>query len=86
MTQDTPTVLATWVEVLETELGLPAGSVDVSTVLDLARDAAHGVARPAAPVTTYAVGYADGLAAARGEDSDAMNRAAELALDWRPEG
>jgi hypothetical protein len=86
MTQDTPTVLETWVEALETELGLPAGSIDVTTVLDLARDAAHGVARPAAPVTTYAVGYADGLAAARGEDSEAVDRATMLALDWRPEG
>ncbi len=85
MTQDTPTVLDTWVAALETELGLPAGSVDVGAVLDLARDAAHGVARPAAPLTTYAVGYADGLAAARGEDSDGLDRATTLALDWRPE-
>lgn len=41
-----------------------------SLVLDLARDAAHGVARPAAPLTTFLAGYAlgagaglDGLAA-----------------------
>jgi hypothetical protein len=35
--------------------------VDVNAVLDLARDAAHQVERPAAPVTTFLVGYAAGL-------------------------
>ncbi|WP_418276314.1 DUF6457 domain-containing protein [Isoptericola jiangsuensis] len=64
MTEDTPTVLARWVDAVETELGLPHGSIDVTEVLDLARDAAHHVARPAAPVTAYLVGYARGLAAA----------------------
>ena len=29
-------------------------------VLDLAREAAHGVARPAAPLTTFLAGYALG--------------------------
>lgn len=52
-----------WTDALEAELGLPPGTVDVRAVLDLARDAAHAVARPAAPVTTYAVGFAEGLAA-----------------------
>ncbi|MCF4119592.1 DUF6457 domain-containing protein [Antribacter sp. KLBMP9083] len=54
-----------WTEALEAELGLAPGTVDVQAVLDLARDAAHAVARPAAPVTTYAVGYVEGLAAGR---------------------
>jgi hypothetical protein len=85
-TPDTPTVLARWVEALEAELGLPGGSIDVTEVLDLARDAAHHVARPAAPVTTYLVGYARGLAAAQGTtgvtDDDAVERAARLALGW----
>ncbi len=36
--------------------------IDITTVLDLARIAAHGVARPAAPVTTFIAG----LAVARG--------------------
>jgi hypothetical protein len=31
-----------------------------SLVLDLAREAAHGVARPAAPLTTFLAGYALG--------------------------
>lgn len=37
----------------------------VNLVLDLARDAAHTVARPAAPLTTFLLGYA---AALRGGD------------------
>jgi len=39
------------------------GTVDLDAILGLARDAAHGVERPAAPVSTYLLGYA---AAARG--------------------
>jgi hypothetical protein len=89
MTEDSVTVLGPWLAALESELGLPAGVVDVSAVLDLARDAAHGVARPAAPLTTYVVGYAAGLATARGAGPDAVDavfdRAADLALGWRPD-
>ncbi|WP_380163654.1 NTP transferase domain-containing protein [Jannaschia sp. R86511] len=43
--------------------GVEVGDL-VDLVLDLARDAAHTVARPAAPLTTFAVGVAAGLAAA----------------------
>jgi hypothetical protein len=30
-------------------------------ILDLARDAAHGIGRPAAPLTTFLAGYAAGV-------------------------
>ena len=43
--------------------------VDSDAILDLARDAAHGVARPAAPISTFILGYA---AAARGLDAAAV--------------
>ncbi|WP_402375651.1 DUF6457 domain-containing protein [Isoptericola rhizosphaerae] len=88
MTQDTADVLARWVEALEAELELPAGSVDLHEILDLARDAAHHVARPAAPVTTYLVGYAHGLAAASSRptpDDVVAERASRLALGWQPD-
>ena len=52
-----------WVTEVTAALGLPADSVDVRTVLDLARDAAHGVERPAAPVTAYLAGLAVGRGA-----------------------
>ncbi len=46
-----------WIEAVRRELGLDT-SVDVDGVLDVARVAAHNVARPAAPVTTYLLGVA----------------------------
>lgn len=76
------TDLQTWIAALETELGLDPGTVEMNAVLDLARDAAHAVARPAAPLTTYAVGYAAGLAAASGDTTDAARKALALANRW----
>ncbi|MET1037253.1 MAG: DUF6457 domain-containing protein, partial [Aeromicrobium sp.] len=43
------------------ELGIEQ-PLDVDTVLKLAADAAHGVMRPAAPLTTFLVGVALGQA------------------------
>jgi hypothetical protein len=75
----------TWVTALAAELGVPADSVDVRDLLDLARDAAHQVDRPAAPLTTFLVGYA---AAQRGGGADAVAAAAatarRLAASWTP--
>lgn len=56
-------VLEQWVVALSAELGLPDGLVPIETLLDVARDAAHSIARPAAPLTTFLVGYAAGVAA-----------------------
>lgn len=63
-----PSALDEWVATLAQELGLPASVVDIGLVLDLARDAAHGIARPAAPLTTFIVGYAAALAGGSTED------------------
>ena len=49
----------TWVDALTNALELPS-AVDTETVLDVARDVAHNIERPAAPVTTYLVGVAVG--------------------------
>lgn len=46
-----------WSRELAGALGIEA-DVDVAAVLDLARIAAHAIARPAAPVTTFIAGYA----------------------------
>jgi hypothetical protein len=54
-----------WVTAVEDALGLQPG-LDVKQVLDLARDVAHGVERPAAPVTSWLVGRA----VAAGADPD----------------
>lgn len=72
-----------WLTVLCERLGVPIDDVDVPLVLDVAAEAAHQVERPAAPVTTFVVGYA---AALRGGGAQAVSaaagEAADLARDW----
>ncbi|MEU9349927.1 NTP transferase domain-containing protein [Streptomyces griseoloalbus] len=78
-------VLDEWISAVKDELGIDL-DVDTAVLLDLARDAAHGVARPAAPLTTFLVGYA---AARAGGDSEAVaeaaRKAATLARRWADE-
>ena len=57
-----PDTLNRWIDELCAALDLDPAAVDIHAVLDLARDAAHGVARPAAPLTTFLVGLAAGRA------------------------
>lgn len=52
-----------WLTALSAHLGVELASTVVAPVLDLARDAAHNVMRPAAPLSTFVAGYAAGLAA-----------------------
>jgi hypothetical protein len=71
--------LEQWAAALAAELGLEPDSVDVEQVLDLAADAAHGVVRPAAPLTTFLVGLAAGRAGGADADvADAVARAEAL--------
>jgi len=58
------TTLQTWIASACAELGLEQSVVDERVVLDLARDVAHRVDRPAAPVTAFLLGVAVG----RGQD------------------
>ncbi|WP_244217301.1 NTP transferase domain-containing protein [Streptomyces carpinensis] len=78
-------VLDEWISAVKDELGIDL-DVDTRVLLDLARDAAHGVARPAAPLTTFLVGYA----AAQGKGgpeavAETARKAAALALRWAEE-
>ncbi|MFJ9622770.1 NTP transferase domain-containing protein [Streptomyces sp. NPDC101181] len=84
-------VLDEWITSVKNELGIEL-DVDTGVLLDLARDAAHGVARPAAPLTTFLVGYAAARAgadagpeAAAAAVADAARKAADLALRWEAE-
>ena len=70
-----------WVAAVTMDLGLTQ-AVDRSLVLDLARDVAHGVARPAAPLTTYLLGLAVGAGADPKATADAISGLAE---GWNPD-
>jgi len=66
-----------WIESARAELGIPPEvTLDVTALLDLARVAAHGVTRPAAPLTTFLAGYAAGRAG--GTDADVANAIGRL--------
>ncbi|WP_026252745.1 NTP transferase domain-containing protein [Streptomyces sp. PsTaAH-124] len=79
-------VLDEWISAVKDELGIDL-DVDTGVLLDLARDAAHGVARPAAPLTTFLVGYAAARQAGAGPEAvaEAARKAAALALRWADE-
>ena len=73
--------LKPWLNALAQALQIPEGAPadpTIRTLLDLARDAAHGIERPAAPLTTFLVGVAVG----RGATVDAAaGTASALLLD-----
>jgi hypothetical protein len=72
--------LKPWLNALTQALQIPGAPSDhaIRTLLSLARDAAHEVERPAAPLTTFLVGVAVG----RGATLDAAaGTASALLLD-----
>lgn len=68
-------------QVLAADLGVEIPEADVQVLLDVARDAAHAVDRPAAPVTTFLLGYA---VAKAGDDQLATAAATlqRLSAEW----
>jgi hypothetical protein len=74
--------LDTWIAAACVELGLHPDDIKAKSVLDVARDVAHRVIRPGAPVSAYLMGVAVG----RGADpSDVAARLSALALSWPKE-
>jgi len=68
-----------WVMAVSSDLGLDRGTADTRAILDVAREVAHHVDRPAAPVTAYLIGVAVG----RGMSvRDAAQRVHGLAAGW----
>ena len=94
---DVRVTLVEWMAALERELGVSFGEVDIGALLDATRVAAHGVARPAGPLTTFAIGFAAGLSTGIATDSSAgepdttaavrelSTKASALVSSWRPE-
>ncbi|MGW4290864.1 DUF6457 domain-containing protein [Streptomyces sp. NPDC004673] len=74
-----------WIAAAKAELGIDL-DVDVAGLLDMTKVVAHEVARPAAPLTSFLVGYA---AALQGGGADAVSEAnrkvTELAEQWATE-
>ncbi|GHD35657.1 DUF6457 domain-containing protein [Nocardiopsis kunsanensis] len=74
--------LVEWADLVRAELELneqeSMDRADVDRILDLTRDAAHSVARPAGPLTVYLMGIAVGRGADPEEAAALLSR---LALD-----
>ena len=80
---ETRRVLAEWADELAGELGVAEAPVNIDEILAIAGIAAHTVLRPAAPLTTYLLGYVAGRA---GNDSttafaDAVETVRRLAAE-----
>jgi molybdopterin-guanine dinucleotide biosynthesis protein A len=69
--------LQAWTEAACAELGLDPAAADVRKILDLARDAAHQVERPAAPLTTFLLGLAVGSGQPLAPAAEQLSRLAE---------
>jgi hypothetical protein len=82
--------LEQWLVVAARAAGVPEGDLTrldaelVTAILDLARDAAHGVERPAAPLAAFALGLSVGRADESAWDVSARcSRIADRAAAWR---
>jgi Domain of unknown function (DUF6457) len=79
--------MSEWVAEVCHELGLELVDQEacVNQVLDLTADVAHGVARPAAPVTAFLVGLAAGRSGRPDETVAELARTlGERAKTWQP--
>lgn len=75
-----------WTAAVAAELGID-DLVDGRTrdlVLDMTKDVAHGVARPAAPLTSYLMGLAVGRAGTAAGATELAARISTLAVGWAP--
>jgi len=71
-----------WLTALAERLDLGHIEVPVSDLLDASRGIAHGVARPAAPLSAFLIGVAAARSGTPDAARDAAARAAELAAEW----
>jgi hypothetical protein len=74
-----------WIAAVKAELGVDL-DVDIAGLLDMTKVVAHGVARPAAPLTAFLVGYAAARAGGgTAAVAEANRKVAELAERWGTE-
>ncbi|WP_029145785.1 DUF6457 domain-containing protein [Microbacterium luticocti] len=78
-----PEALDRWADALRERFELTEQDVPIALILDLAKDVANGVARPAAPFSAFVAGLVAGRA---GGSPDQVREAAaaisELASTW----
>ncbi|WP_285362886.1 DUF6457 domain-containing protein [Microbacterium sp. LMC-P-041] len=78
-----PEALDEWAALLRTHFGLADADIPVADVLNMTRDVANGVARPAAPLGAFVAGLAAGRAGADpAEIHAALEAVATLAANW----
>ena len=78
-----PEALDAWAAALRARFGLAADDLPIELILDLARDVANGVARPAAPFSAFAAGLVAGRAGGSPDDvREAVAAISELARTW----
>ncbi|MEU9923881.1 DUF6457 domain-containing protein [Streptomyces griseoluteus] len=74
-----------WIAAAKAELGIEL-DVDIAELLDMTKVVAHEVARPAAPITSFLVGYAAALRpGGAGAVSAANRQVTGLAEQWAAE-
>ena len=79
-----PEALEGWAAALRERFGLSPEDLPISVILDLARDVATGVARPAAPFSTFVAGLVAGRAGGSpAEVAAAVASITDLAAAWR---
>jgi len=83
-----PEALERWVAALCDRFDLDPADIPIGGILDLAKDAAHGVARPAAPLTAFVAGLVAGRAGAHAPEATRETFAAmsDLAAGWDERG
>ena len=78
-----PEALDEWADALRERFGLERDELPVSLILDLARDVAGGVARPAAPFSAFVAGFVAGRRGGSPADvEEAVAAITELASRW----
>ncbi|WP_298865716.1 DUF6457 domain-containing protein [Microbacterium sp.] len=79
-----PEALDKWADALREHFELSAEDVPISLILNLAKDVANGVARPAAPFSAFVAGLMAGRRGGSPEDiRSAVADVAKLAGEWQ---
>jgi hypothetical protein len=78
-----PEALDRWADALRERFGLAPEDVPIALILDLAKDVATGVARPAAPFSAFVAGLVAGRAGGSPETvRETVAAVSELAKTW----